>query len=62
MRYWKGTYEEDIDRNRDLQWARGLQEEKDDGDFQVFRVLIAVQIAMISLAAISLAELLWNSR
>ncbi len=51
MRYWKGRYDEDALRDRASRaWDEGPPEE--DRDIRFFHVLIALQVALVSLVVL----------
>lgn len=51
MRYWKGRYDEDLLRDRALRHEDESPPDE-DRDIHLFHVLIALQVALISLAAL----------
>jgi hypothetical protein len=53
VRYWKGTYDEDSQRDLDLRLARRVPKDDSDlNDLWLFRALVAFQIALVSLVVL----------
>lgn len=53
MRYWKGGYDENSLRDLDLRRSRGMPaDDSDRASLWLFRVLVAFQIALFSLAVL----------
>ena len=51
MRYWKGRYDDDASRD-DVVCREDERSREEDRDIRFFHVLIAIQIALVSLAAL----------
>jgi len=63
VRYWRGAYDEDRARDREIRLARGIACDDREREITVFHALVGVQILMVVLAiTLSLAELFSNSR
>ena len=62
VRYWKGAYDEDRARDRDIRRARGVAADEEESEVCFFHALVAVQILMITVALFSVAEWLVSSR
>jgi len=57
MRYWKGTYDEDSQRDLDLRLAhQTLRDESDLSDLWLFRALVIFQIVLVSLVVLLYVE------
>ena len=57
MRYWKGTYDEDSQRDLDLRLAHQTpRDDSDLSDLWLFRALVAFQIALVSLVVLLYVE------
>jgi hypothetical protein len=59
VRYWKGTYDEDSERNRDLRRTHlsvsssdSFEDDDDRWGLRWFHLLIALQAAMVTLAGL----------
>ncbi len=53
VRYWKGTYDENIERDLELCSRVGMRPDQDEArEMWVFRVLVAIQVVMVTLAGL----------
>ena len=52
MRYWKAAYDEDLARDFELRRSRGLPSDGDSRELWLFRILVAIQVLMVSLAGL----------
>lgn len=52
MRYWKGAYDEDSSRDRELHHIRGLADDEEDRDIRFFQVLVVIQFVLFTLAGL----------
>ena len=53
LRYWKGAYDENIERDFELRSRDGLLPDQDETrEMWVFRLLVAIQIMIVTLAGL----------
>ena len=57
MRYWKGTYDEDAQRDHELRYRDGVPvDDPDRADLWIFRLLVAFQVALFSLVVLAYVD------
>ena len=57
MRYWKGSYDEDVQRDLELRHSEGAPtDDSDRAGLWAFRALVAFQVALFSLVVLSFVE------